>query len=126
MGFVFTEFRSCCNKIVSARGRRQRRFLGGACDSIFCCSDHATFHHAPCTFKVHLLITSGASQDKAIEDVDTMDRDRAAFVKPCLKLNWPELCLYNAMFNTEMGAIRPRRNPSRCVHLGTTVQSNGS
>ena len=35
--------------------------------------------------------------------MDTIDRDRAAFVKKYLKLNWPEHHLYNAMFNTEMG-----------------------
>ena len=35
-------------------------------------------------------------------DVDTIDRDRAAFVKKYLKLNWPEHHSYNAMFNTQM------------------------
>jgi len=61
------------------------------------------FLYASRTSKIHRLITAGASQEKAIMDVDTIDRDRAAFVKKYLKLNWPEHHLYNAMFNTEGG-----------------------
>src|ERR1700734_771283 len=62
-----------------------------------------TFLYASRTSKIHRLITAGASQEKAITDVDTIDRDRAAFVKRYLKLNWPEIHLYDAMFNTERG-----------------------
>jgi cytidylate kinase len=62
-----------------------------------------TFLYASRTFKIHRLITTGVSEDKAIADVDTIDTDRAAFVKKYLKLNWPERHLYHAMFNTEMG-----------------------
>jgi cytidylate kinase len=55
------------------------------------------------TSKIHRLITAGTPQEKAITEVDTIDRDRAAFVKRYLKLNWPEYQLYDAMFNTERG-----------------------
>lgn len=61
------------------------------------------FLYASRTFKIHRLITAGTPQERAILEVDTIDRDRAAFVKKYLKLNWPERHLYNAMFNTEMG-----------------------
>jgi Cytidylate kinase-like family len=61
------------------------------------------FLYASRTFKIHRLITTGTPQEKAITEVDTIDGDRAAFVKRYLKLNWPEHQLYNAMFNTEMG-----------------------
>jgi hypothetical protein len=61
------------------------------------------FLYASRTFKIHRLIAAGTPQEKAIMEVDTIDRDRAAFVKKYLKLNWPERYLYNAMFNTEMG-----------------------
>ena len=61
------------------------------------------FLYASRTSKIQRLITTGTPQEKAITDVDTIDRDRAAFVKRYLKLNWPEHHLYNAMFNTEMG-----------------------
>ncbi len=61
------------------------------------------FLYASRTSKIQRLITAGTAEEKAITDVDTIDRDRAAFVKRYLKLNWPEHHLYNAMFNTEMG-----------------------
>lgn len=62
-----------------------------------------TFLYASRECKIHRLITGGSSQDKAITDVDTIDIDRAAFVKRYLKLDWPEHHLYDAMFNTERG-----------------------
>ena len=61
------------------------------------------FLYASRTSKIRRLITAGTPQEKAIKDVDTIDRDRAAFIKRYLKLNWPEHHLYDAMFNTEMG-----------------------
>jgi cytidylate kinase len=61
------------------------------------------FLYASRTSKIHRLITAGIPQHKAITDVDTIDRDRAAFVKRYLKLDWPECHLYDAMFNTERG-----------------------
>jgi cytidylate kinase len=61
------------------------------------------FLYASRNSKIHRLITAGISQDKAIEDVDTIDRDRAAFVKEYLKLSWPDRHLYDAMLNTERG-----------------------
>ncbi len=48
------------------------------------------FLYASRNFKIHRLITAGTPEEKAITDVDTLDRDRAAFVKKYLKLKWPE------------------------------------
>jgi hypothetical protein len=61
------------------------------------------FLYASRTSKIQRLIAVGTSEEKAITDVDTIDRDRAAFVKRYFKLNWPERQIYNAMFNTGMG-----------------------
>ncbi|MGB9253557.1 MAG: hypothetical protein WCC25_01855, partial [Candidatus Korobacteraceae bacterium] len=54
-------------------------------------------------------------QDKAITDVDTLDADRADFVKRYLKLNWPEIHLFDAMFNTERGDDFVAEMLARCV-----------
>lgn len=62
-----------------------------------------TFLYASRDYKIHRLISAGTSEEKAITDVDTIDRDRAAFVKRYFKLNWPDHHLYHAMFDTEMG-----------------------
>ena len=61
------------------------------------------FLYASRTSKIERLIAAGTTQEKAIEDVDTIDRDRAAFVKRYLNLNWPERHLFDAMLNTERG-----------------------
>jgi len=61
------------------------------------------FLYASRDYKIHRLVCGGTPERDAIEQVDTTDRDRAAFVKKYLKLNWPERHLFNAMFNTEMG-----------------------
>lgn len=73
------------------------------------------FLYASRTFKIHRLITAGTPQERAITDVDTIDRDRADFVKKYLKLNWPEIHLYDVMFNTETGDSFVADMLVRCV-----------
>jgi Cytidylate kinase-like family len=78
-------------------GRGSQYFLGNRKD-VF-----RAFLYASRTSKIDRLISAGTPREKAIADVDTIDRDRASFVKRYLKLSWPEHHLYNAMFNTDMG-----------------------
>ena len=61
------------------------------------------FLYASRDHKIRRLISRGETQDKAIEQVDTTDKARAAFVQQYLGLKWPEPHLYHAMFNTGMG-----------------------
>jgi cytidylate kinase len=61
------------------------------------------FLYASRDHKIRTLIARGATEDKAIEQVDTTDKARADFVRQYLGLKWPEPPLYHAMFNTEMG-----------------------
>lgn len=61
------------------------------------------FLYASRDYKIHRLIASGATQDEAIEQVDTTDRSRAAFVWQYLGRKWPDPNLYHVMFNIEIG-----------------------
>jgi len=61
------------------------------------------FLYASRDHKIGRLISKGVTQDKAIEQIDTTDEARAAFVRQYLGLKWPEPNLYHVMFNTEMG-----------------------
>lgn len=61
------------------------------------------FLYASRDYKIRKLISRGATEDKAIEQIDTTDKARAAFVRQYLGLKWPQPHLYHAMFNTEMG-----------------------
>ncbi len=73
------------------------------------------FLYASRDFKIHRVITTGTSEDQAIEDVDTIDRDRAAFVKQYLKLSWPDRHLFDAMLNTERGDAFVAETLAQCV-----------
>jgi hypothetical protein len=73
------------------------------------------FLYASRDYKIRNLISKGATQKKAIEQVDTTDQARAAFVRQYLGLKWPEPCLYHAMFNTEMGGSRTASLLLQCV-----------
>jgi cytidylate kinase len=85
-----------------------------------------TFLYASRDFKIRRLITAGTPQNKAITEVDTIDRDRADFVKTYLKLNWPEHHLYQAMFNTEAGDSFVTEMLVQCVQriLGETEKAS--
>jgi hypothetical protein len=61
------------------------------------------FLYASRDYKISRLISRGTTQDRAIEQIDTTDRSRAAFVRRYLGMKWPEPYLYDAMFNTQMG-----------------------
>jgi hypothetical protein len=74
-----------------------------------------TFLYASRDCKIHRLVCAGTPERDAIEQVDTTDRDRAAFVKKYLKLNWPDHHLYHAMFNTEMGESYVAEILARCA-----------
>ncbi len=65
--------------------------------------------------KIRRVIARGATQDKAIEQVDTTDKARAEFVRQYLGLKWPEPHLYDAMFNTDMGEARAAEMLLLCV-----------
>jgi hypothetical protein len=86
------------------------------------------FLYASRTSKIDRLIAAGIPPKKAISDVDTIDRDRAAFIKRYLKLKWPEHHLYDAMFSTERGDSFVADMLVRCVqaaHPGGQLEAAG-
>lgn len=90
---VNTAYSSAPSVIV---GRGAQYFLRNRSDVFH------VFLYAPRDSKIRRLISRGATQDQAIEQVDTTDHARAAFVRQYFGLKWPEPHLYHAMFNTEM------------------------
>jgi cytidylate kinase len=74
-----------------------------------------TFLYASRDYKIHRLVRGGVPERDAIEQVDTTDRDRAAFIKKYLNLNWPDHHLYHAMFNTELGESYVVELLAQCV-----------
>lgn len=78
------------------------------------------FLYASRDYKIHRLIRSGTRERDAIEQIDTIDRARATFVKKYLKLTWPGRYLYNAMFSTEMGVSYVSAMLVECIEQVTT------
>ncbi len=73
------------------------------------------FLYASRDYKISRLISRGVPQDQAIEQIDTTDKGRAAFVSQYFGLKLPEYSLYHAMFNTEVGESRTAAMLVQCV-----------
>lgn len=61
------------------------------------------FLFAPRAEKVRRIATDGKSEEEAEELVDTVDRERIAFVKHYFDADWPTRSLYHVMLNTAVG-----------------------
>jgi len=61
------------------------------------------FLYAPRAEKVRRTIADGSSRAEAEEQVDSVDRERAAFIKHYFNADWPTRSLYHLMLNTAVG-----------------------
>jgi len=61
------------------------------------------FLYAPRAEKLRRLLHEGYRQSEAEDLVDTVDRQRVAFVKHYFNADWPTRSLYHMMVNTAMG-----------------------
>jgi Cytidylate kinase-like family len=61
------------------------------------------FLYAPYEDKVRRLVEGGMSKVEAAELIDSVDQDRADFIKKYFGQIWPDRHLYHQMINTHMG-----------------------
>jgi cytidylate kinase len=61
------------------------------------------FLYAPRAEKLRRLKADGATQSEAENLVDTVDRERVAYVKHYFDADWPTRSLYHVMINTAVG-----------------------
>jgi hypothetical protein len=61
------------------------------------------FLYAPLEEKTRRLVSAGKPLKEAVELVDTIDRERGAFIKQHFGLDWPDRSLYHLMLNTSIG-----------------------
>jgi cytidylate kinase len=78
-------------------GRGAQHFLQDRRDTL------RFFLYAPREEKIRRLITEGNNQAHAEALVDTVDRERAAFIKNYFNTEWPNREVYHAMINTSAG-----------------------
>jgi hypothetical protein len=78
-------------------GRGSQHFLRDRADAL------RIFLYAPREEKMRRLISGGMSETEAEEAVDTVDRERGAFIEKYFHLQWPNRLRYHAMLNTAAG-----------------------
>ena len=78
-------------------GRGAQHFLQNRRDTL------RFFLYAPTSDKVRRLVSEGHQQARAEALVDTVDRERAAFIKNYFHADWPNRAVYHAMLNTAAG-----------------------
>jgi len=61
------------------------------------------FIYAPLEEKVRRLRQAGKSEKEAIQLADTVDRDRAEFIKQYFGIDWPARHFFHLMINSTMG-----------------------
>jgi len=61
------------------------------------------FLYAPRAEKIRRTVAEGYSEEDAEELVDSVDRERIAYVKHYFNADWPTRSLYHVMLNTAVG-----------------------
>ena len=78
-------------------GRGSAYYLGTRPDAFH------VFIYAPFDERVRRLRSTGKSEKEAIELAETVDRDRAEFVKQYFNIEWPERHRFHLMVNSGIG-----------------------
>jgi cytidylate kinase len=61
------------------------------------------FLYAPRSEKIRRVMAEGHSEEDAIDQVDSVDHERVAYVKHYFNAEWPTRSLYHLMLNTAVG-----------------------
>src|SRR5215470_240495 len=83
------------NVVIVGRGSQQ--FLKDRSDIL------RVFLYAPRESKIRRLVARGKAEKEAEELIDTVDGDRADFIKKYFNVEWPDRGIYHAMINTSCG-----------------------
>ena len=84
------------NCVIVGRGSQQ--FLKNRPDTM------RVFLYAPREDKVRRLLARGKSEDEAQVLVDSVDQERADFIRKYFHVEWPEHAIYHTLLNTSIGA----------------------
>ena len=92
---VVTEVAEAGSSVIVGRGSAY--YLGSRGDAFH------VFVYAPFEDKVRRLASTGKSPEEARELVETVDRDRAAFIERTFHVEWPARHRFHLMVNCGMG-----------------------
>jgi len=97
---------SMMQEIMNKIGQEGNAVIVGRGAPFFLRENPGAFHvflYAPRSEKIRRLIADGHSQQDAAEMVDSVDRERMAYVKHYFNADWPTRSLYHVMLNTAVG-----------------------
>jgi cytidylate kinase len=83
------------NSVIVGRG--SQHFLRHNQDAL------RIFLYAPRENKVRRLLARGKLQTEALQLADSVDQERADYIRKYFHVEWPDRSLYHAMVNTEIG-----------------------
>jgi cytidylate kinase len=97
------------NAVVVGRGAPF--FMRGRPDTF------SVFTYAPHDEKIRRLLKMGKSREEAEDLLQTVDKERIAFVKHYFNADWPTRSLYHLMINTSIGDEEVIRTILDTMHL---------
>jgi cytidylate kinase len=98
--------REVTQKLVPEIAKAGNCVIVGRGSTYYLCSRPDVFHvfvYAPFHERVRRLQATGKSEEKAEELAETVDRDRADFIKRYFKVDWPGRYCFHLMVNSAVG-----------------------
>jgi len=108
LGMVDAEcIREVAQRIVTEAAKTGNSVIVGRGSAYYLHGRPEVFHvfiYAPLEEKVRRLRETGKSEAEAVELAETVDRDRAAYIKQYFGVEWPARSLFHLMINSTIGA----------------------
>jgi cytidylate kinase len=98
--------REVAENVVTAAAREGRCVIVGRGSAYYLRGLSGVFHvfiYAPLEEKVRRLRETGKSEAEAIELAESVDRDRAAFIRQYFGVEWPVRSMFHLMVNSAIG-----------------------
>jgi len=98
--------REVTERVVTAAAKEGNSVIVGRGSAYYLRDRPDAFHvfvYARFEEKVNRLRALGKSQEEAIQLAETVDRDRAAFIKQYFNVEWPSRQFFHLMINSTIG-----------------------
>src|SRR5438477_1166381 len=98
--------REVAERVVRAAAKEGNSVIVGRGSAYYLRDRPDAFHvfvYAPFEEKVNRLRATGKTETEAVELAETVDRDRAAFIKQYFDIDWPTRQFFHLMINSTIG-----------------------
>jgi len=99
--------REVAEKVVTGAAKEGQSVIVGRGSAYYLKARPDAFHvfvYARFDEKVNRLRAQGKSQEEAVQLAETVDRDRAAFIKQYFGVEWPDRHYFHLMLNSTIGS----------------------